>query len=250
MENMGADQGQDWQLSIASALEWWRDAGVDVELQEAPRDWLARIPAPAAPAPFPFDATAPAAPAIARAPMPDTLAAFEAWRIGADAPDFGWSSRRFAGSGSAVASGLMVLVDMPERDDSDRLLDGAAGRLFDRMLAAVGHSRESVYLAPLCVARPVSGQIPSEVEAGLAEIAWRWVELVAPKRLLLLGNAPSRALAGANVATGRGCLSDVNRENMTMQAVSSYHPRFLLEQPARKADTWIDLQLWAGGIAS
>src|SRR3546814_18228787 len=71
---------------------------------------------------------------------------------------------------------------------------GAAGVLFDRMLAAIGRDRSSVYLAPLCAIRPVSGQIPADLGPPLAEIALHRLALCRPKRLLLMGNAASRAL--------------------------------------------------------
>src|SRR3546814_20516383 len=87
---------------------------------------------------------------------------------------------------------------------------GAAGVLFDRMLAAIGRDRSSVYLAPLCAIRPVSGQIPADLGPPLAEIALHRLALCRPKRLLLMGNAASRALLGVNAAAGRGCLHVLN----------------------------------------
>src|SRR3546814_12343688 len=99
---------------------------------------------------------------------------------------------------------------MPEREDGETLLSGAAGVLFDRMLAAIGRDRSSVYLAPLCAIRPVSGQIPADLGPPLAEIALHRLALCRPKRLLLMGNAASRALLGVNAAAGRGCLHVLN----------------------------------------
>jgi hypothetical protein len=43
---MGADQNIDWRMTAASALEWWRDAGVDALVDEDPRDWTAAPPPP------------------------------------------------------------------------------------------------------------------------------------------------------------------------------------------------------------
>ncbi len=84
---MGREPGSDWHQGIASALSWWRDAGVDTLVEDDARDWLAR--APSGPTP------APAALAVAAAPaeiLPDTLDAFVAWRFGPDAPEAGWMS--------------------------------------------------------------------------------------------------------------------------------------------------------------
>lgn len=234
MVGVGADQNLDWNATIASALDWWREAGVDVELGDAPRDWLAR----AAPVPVANRAAA-GAPAL-----PPTIEAFATWRVGDDAPDAGWGAVRLGAEGPASAD-LMILVEMPERDDAGAgtLLSGACGRLFDRMLGAIGRDRGSVHLAAMTVARPMSGRVPADAVAALAEIARHHVALVAPKRLLLLGNAPSRALLGTDCGTARGALRDVKHDGGTSRAVASFHPRMLIETPAAKAEAWKDLQL-------
>ena len=244
MRGMGADQNLDWNQAAASALEWWRDAGVDTCIDESPRDWLSR----AAPAPI-----APIADAVAA--LPDTLAAFAAWRSGPDAPEADWTGTAIAAQGDP-ASDIMILVDMPERDDAETgvLLSGAAGRLFDRMLAAIGRSRDTVYLASLCTVRPPAGRTPPDAEQRLTELAAHHVALAGPKRLLLMGNAPSRALIGADAARGRGSLRAVNLKagtvTLDVEAVPSFHPRFLLEKPAAKAEAWKDLQMLIGGLGS
>lgn len=252
---MGADQHFDWKNTAASALDWWRDAGVDALIDEAPRDWLA----PAAPAePVRASIRAFAAPEAAPA-LPDTLAAFEAWRTGPDAPEAVWHGRAIGAQGSAAA-GLMIVVDLPEREDAETgmLLSGAAGRLFDRMLAAIGRDRASIYLVPLCAVRPPAGRIDPALDTRLAGIARHHVALAAPKRLLLLGNAPSRALLGSDVVKARGGLRALNQDggNVTegsagageTGAVASFHPRFLIERPAFKAESWKDLQMLIAGL--
>jgi DNA polymerase len=252
---MGADQNIDFRLMAASALEWWRDAGVDMLVDDAPRDWLAP---PAISTPATTDgsiaarpARAPAKPLPAVAPLPTTLEAFEQWRLGPDAPDAGWSETRIGGAGSA-ASGLMVLVEAPEREDeaTGQLLSGAVGTLFDRMLAAIGRDRSSIYLASVAVARPIAGRIPSEAIEELGRIARHHVALVAPIRLLIFGNTASRVICGADVAALRGSLHDVNHGTGKTGVVASFHPRFLLERPAAKAEAWRDLQLLVRGIVA
>lgn len=228
---MGADVGNDWPSSMASALEWWRDAGVDVLVDDEPHDWLAR-PAPKREA-VATEAAVASAPAEA---LPDTLEAFVAWRLGDAAPEAGWLTPRIAPAGPAGAT--MVLIDMPEADDGDSLLAGAPGKLLDRMLAAIGESRDSTYLASLAVARPLTGQIPAEAEPRLAELAAHHVALVAPKRLLLLGQAVKRVFATTNGSGDGNSGRDINLIGGSLEIVASYSPRFLMERPAAKAEAW------------
>ena len=251
---MGVYPQHDWHALAASALDWWRDAGVDVLVDDLPRDWFA---APAAPA------TAPAAvaiasvstlPPMARTALPATLAALIEWRMGAEAPEAGWSGISIAASGPVDAA-VMVLVDCPDREDGPAatMLSGTPGRLFDKMLAAIGLSRDTVHLAAVCARRPAAGRVDPAVEARLADIALHHVRLVAPKRLLLLGNAASRAILGTDAASARGRLRGLNHDdpekNQKIGVVASFHPRFLLEKPALKAEAWKDLQMLIGGLA-
>jgi uracil-DNA glycosylase family 4 len=252
---MGADQNIDWRTAAASALDWWRDAGVDASIDELPRDWLAPVETPK-----PVRRTQAVAEPVATPQLPDTLAAFEAWRTGPDAPEAGWPGQPIAAQGSS-ASDIMVLIDVPEREDAESgtLMSGPAGRLFDRMLAAIGRDRASIYLVPVCATRPTAGRIAPEIEERLNEIVRHHVRLAAPKRLLLLGNAPSRALLGADASRARGGLQVINLNggkgsvggnDVAVQAVASFHPRFLIERPAAKAEAWKDLQMLIGDLAT
>jgi DNA polymerase len=238
---MGADQHIDWAGAAASALDWWREAGVDTLVDETPHAWLAEAAPPRASA-----AAAEAAPAATA--LPATLAEFETWRISAAAPDASWGTP-IAPSGAA-ASGLMVLLDMPEREDTaaGQLLSGEAGRLFDRMLAAIGRDRQSIYLASLAVERPVTGRNAPEAAGALADLARHHVALVRPKRLLVMGDAANRALLGTNAAMSGPILHVVKHDFGQTEAVATFHPRFLLGNPARKARAWRDLQVLIGGI--
>ena len=249
---MGDNSNFDWSAAAVATLEWWELAGVDVLVDEMPRDWLAPpVAPPVIPAPAPVPAmSVPAA-------LPDTLTAFLDWRRGSDAPEGAWSGVHLSASGPADAA-VMILVDCPDRDDAraDCLLSGAVGRLFDRMLAAIGLSREAVHLAAVCAKRPASGRAAREVEERLAELARHHVSLAAPRRLLLLGDAASRAILATDRHAAQGRLHSFNHtsgrsvgvaEGAT-RVVATFHPRFLLEKPMCKADAWRDLRMLIEGM--
>jgi len=243
---MGADQNHDWRASIASALEWWRDAGVDCEIDDLPRDWLARAPAPPVAERLPAQVLETA---VAPPTLPATLDEFAAWRLGPAAPEAGWPGQALGTQGD-VASGLMIVVDMPDREDdaAGSLLSGNAGALFDRMLAAIGRDRQSIYLAALAVKRPPAGRVTEEMSQKLEALIRHHLSLARPKRVLVLGNAASRAITGLDVANARASLREVNHGGGTSEVVASFHPRFLLEKPVAKADAWKDLRVLMGGF--
>ena len=236
---MGADQNIDWHGAAASALDWWRDAGVDVVVEDAAFNWLAPPPAPVVEAralePTP-------------AALPDTLVAFAAWRSGDDAPEAGWGGATIAASGPAGAE-IMVLADCPEQGDRAALMEGDVGRLFDRMLAAIGRTRADVLVASVCTRRPTTGRVPRELLERLGEIARHHVGLAGPKRVLALGDAASRALLGTSAHESRGRLHALNLNGgIKVDVVASHHPRFLLDRPAAKGEAWRDLLMLSEGL--
>jgi len=215
-----------------------------------PRDWFA------ASEPMVVPAATPAPTVVVPSAMPLLLADFLTWRSGAEVPEADWSGVSLAAIGPADAT-VMVLVDCPDRDDGDAgaLLSGGSGRLLDRMLAAIGLARDAVHVAAVCAKRPTAGRIQSEVEDRLAEIAKHHIGLVAPRQLLLLGNAASRAILGTELQAARGRLHRFNHKTAqtgtgdasdVTTVVASYHPRFLIEKPAAKAEAWKDLQMLMG----
>jgi DNA polymerase len=248
---MGADQNLDWGAVTASALEWWRDAGVDVVVGDEPVNWLeAKNFVPDAPAPS-GDAARPAAPSTlaSTAALPDKLADFVTWRIGHEAPDAVWSGEAIGWAGPDQPE-LMVLVDCPERDDRGQLLGGDVGRLFDNMLRSIGRTRADVLLASVCVRRPTTGRVPRDLEQRLGEVTRHHLSLAAPKALLVLGDAATRAVLATNVAQARERLHAFNhRDGTSTHVVASHHPRVLLDRPACKSEAWKDLILLNNGLA-
>ena len=243
---MGAQALHDWNEEAANMLQWWSDAGVDTLVEDDPRDWLARVEIAAAvtETPPPPSATAASAPDA----LPDTLEAFAAWRTGDQAPEAGWHMPLAIPQNIADAK-LMVIFDLPEGEagESDRFLDEASSRLFDRMLVAVGLKREEVAITGLALARPATGQVPAADIGRLGEITRHHIALIAPQRVLLMGEAVNRALFGAESGTNRGLLHVINHQGRQFRTIASYHPRFLIKRPVAKGDSWKHLQLLFGG---
>jgi uracil-DNA glycosylase len=216
----------------ASTLSWWEEAGVDTIVGEEPHAWLE--PKAKAAADAPVAAPPPDA-------LPATIEAFHAWLASSDQLPFASPGATRAAPTGDPAAPLMVLTDLPSEDGG--LISGAAGLLFDKMLAAMQLSRDAIYLAPLSPIRPPAGRIgPAEV-AALAEIARHHVGLVAPSALLLFGDTCGKALLGSAVAGARGRWHALQTAAGPIRTLATIRPEKLVDQPGLKKFVWDDLQM-------
>ena len=146
------------------------------------------------------------------------------------------------GVGTQGASWMFV-GEAPGADEDARgePFVGAAGRLLDNMLAALGLSREGdVFIANVLKCWPPSNRAPAPAETDACRpYLDRQIELVAPGLIVALGKSAACTLLGvdAPVASLR---NRVHRYGNTPLVVT-YHPAYLLRTPADKAKAWEDL---------
>lgn len=221
----------------ASALAWWLEMGVDVAVQDSPRDWLQ--PAPAKTPAKAANETV-AAPNVAELSH-QTLAELQDWLASStQLPLASATAQRIMPVGPENAP-IMLLSDAPTLEDfaAGRPIGGDAWTLTERMLAAIGIRPDEAYVAPLsCFYAP--GQRLRDADlAECAEVARRHIALAKPRRLLLFGDAPARALLGKPLASARGHLHKIDG----VPAVVTFHPRHLLKRTSDKALAWRDLLL-------
>ena len=238
---MGGDIDRIGTAEAASALAWWLEAGVDIAIQEDPRDWLKGETAP--PPPAQPDEPQPAA----EAPLPESLDLFRDWLVKDSAlPLASAAAGRVLPRGAEDAP-VMLLADAPTGEDAaaDRPIAGDAWELTIRMLAAIGIAADDAYVANIsCFHAPGRRLSADELEA-CATIARRHIALARPKRLLLLGEGPARAMFGKPLPAARGHVHTIEG----VRTVATFGPRFLLNRPADKALAWRDLLLLMEGSA-
>ena len=217
-----------------SALAWWLDAGVDVAVQEEPRDWLK--PAP------PRSAAVDVAPVANVAEVShETLAELQQWLASsAQLPLASATAKRILPHGPENAA-IMLLSDAPALEDAaaGQPIGGEAWALARKMLAAIGMTEEEAYSASLsCVHAPGARMSEKEREA-CAEVARHHIRIAKPQRLLLLGDGPCVALLGKRLVEARGHVHKIEG----VRTVATFHPRQLINQPSNKARAWKDLLL-------
>ncbi|MCC6007701.1 MAG: uracil-DNA glycosylase, partial [Rhodobacteraceae bacterium] len=142
---------------------------------------------------------------------------------------------------------VMIVGEAPGREEDleGRPFVGRAGRLLDRMFAAIGlgraaeEPRDALYITNVMPWRP-----PGNRDPGPAEIAMmrpfldRHITLAAPRLLVPMGNTPCLALLGRKgILRMRGTWAEV----AGLPALPMTHPAYLLRNPGAKREAWADL---------
>jgi DNA polymerase len=241
----------------ASLLGWWLDAGVDVGIVEEPRNWLrakeiASPPPPAEqiwaglaadPAALPSHPHSPPSPSTSRS-MPATLEAYHHWLAeSAELPLFRAGAGRALPHGAQGAEIMLVAgIPSPEEAAEGKPIGGAAWQLTVRMLQAIGLVPDQAYVAALtCFSGAGSRLTPAEQDRCRENLLHQ-IRLVAPRRLLLLGEGPARLLLGTGLLAARG---KVHRM-AGIPAVVTFPPSHLLGRSGDKPLAWRDLLLLMG----
>lgn len=128
-----------------------------------------------------------------------------------------------------------------DEDEQGEPFVGAAGKLLDSMLAAIGCRRgREVYIANVVKCRPPGNRTPTHDEAAAcAGFLDRQIELIGPRLIVALGKVAATRLLGteASIASLRGRVHHYRG----VPVVVTYHPAYLLRTLPEKAKAWEDL---------
>jgi DNA polymerase len=219
---------------LSGLLEWWAEAGVDIAVAEEPRNWLK----PTAKA-----IATPETGAVTNVAEPshETLAELRDWLASSvQLPLASATAKRILPHGPEDAE-IMLLSDAPALEDfaSGQPIGGEAWKLAEKMLASIGIQSGHAYSASLSCFHAPGARMSEEDRAACAEIARKHIALAKPKRLLLFGDGPSRALLGQPLPSARRHAYKVEG----VRTVATFHPRWLLQRPSDKSKAWADLLL-------
>lgn len=139
-------------------------------------------------------------------------------------------------------NGLLIMTDLPSSDDdlSGTVLSGQAGELTDKMLAAVGMSRENVSIIPLIFWQTPGGRSPSREELDLSlPFVNRAIEMLKPKVIITFGTLATREIAKTDLTSAHGTEISTDKG---YTIIPMYHPNYLILKPSAKKDVWSALQ--------
>ena len=153
------------------------------------------------------------------------------------------------GTGSRTAD-LMFVGEAPgaKEDETGIPFVGAAGKLLDKYLEAVGICREQVYIANILKCRPPDNRdpLPEEQDACIGYLREQ-VRLIRPKIIVCLGRISAMRLIKPDFRITKEHSTFFKKNDYTMTAV--FHPAALLRDPAKKEAMYTDMKAIAAFIA-
>ncbi|ABI55906.1 uracil-DNA glycosylase [Alkalilimnicola ehrlichii MLHE-1] len=148
------------------------------------------------------------------------------------------------GVGSRQAD-LVLVGEGPgaEEDKRGEPFVGQAGRLLDRMLAAIGLDRSRVYICNVVKCRPPRNRDPRPEEvAACRPYLERQLTLLEPRLIVALGRVSAHQLLNVTTPLGRLRGGLHRYAPVDVPLLATYHPAYLLRNPADKARAWEDLK--------
>ncbi len=148
---------------------------------------------------------------------------------------------------------IMLVGEAPGREEDIEGLPfvGRSGKLLDRMIAAIGLDRSSVYIANVIPWRPPGNRTPTPQETQIClPFIQRQIELVNPDVLVTLGNPSTQTLLQTRegIMKTRGRWFDYDSGTRVIRALATFHPAYLLRSPSYKRLAWQDLRAIAKAL--
>ena len=147
------------------------------------------------------------------------------------------------GEGNLDAS-LMFVGEGPgaDEDAKGRPFVGAAGKLLDKIIVAMGMHREEVYIGNVVKCRPPANRLPEkdEMDSCLPYLE-RQIKAIDPAIIVLLGSTAYKAIikdSREGITKARGQVIELDGRIY----IPTFHPAALLRDPSKKKDVWADMK--------
>ena len=163
-----------------------------------------------------------------------------------DACDLKNHANQLVFSDGNFRSKIMLVGEGPgqKEDEIGKPFMGDAGKLLNKMLAAIDIKRESIYITNVVNYRPPNNRKPTTAEINkYSKFLYEHISIINPKILIIMGGTAMEALIGNNfkISKERGIWKDVIIKGKTYLSIVTFHPAYLLRQPDQKRYSWICL---------
>jgi DNA polymerase len=141
-------------------------------------------------------------------------------------------------------SGLCFVGEGPgaDEDAQGEPFVGAAGQLLDKMISAMGLSRDEVYVCNIVKCRPPNNRRPTPVEMQTCSpYLKRQLQLLEPRVIVALGGTAVTGLLGLTDGITR-LRGRFRLYEGRIAVMPTFHPAYLLRNPAAKREVWNDLR--------
>ena len=164
-----------------------------------------------------------------------------------DACDLKNHANQLVFSDGNFRSKIMLVGEGPgqKEDEIGKPFMGDAGKLLNKMLAAIDIKRESIYITNVVNYRPPNNRKPTTAEINkYSKFLYEHISIINPKILIIMGGTAMEALIGNNfkISKERGIWKDVIIKGKTYLSIVTFHPAYLLRQSDQKKYSWIDLK--------
>lgn len=150
--------------------------------------------------------------------------------------------RTVPGQGNARPE-IMFVGEGPGADEDRQGLAfvGRAGSLLTQMIAAMGLTREDVFIGNVVKCRPPDNRppLPDEMAACMPYLREQ-IDVLKPRVIVALGGTAVKGLLG--IETG---ITRIRGQWLSFEGVPTmptFHPAYLLRNQSAKKDAWADLQ--------
>jgi uracil-DNA glycosylase len=153
-------------------------------------------------------------------------------------------TRKVPGKGNQEAD-LMIIGEAPGHDEDLQGLPfvGRAGQLLDRMLQAIELDPQQVYITNILKCRPPNNRDPhSEEISACSQFLNAQIKQVKPKVIFSVGRISAQNLLQQQSPLGRLRGKQYTLPDTDIPLLVTYHPAYLLRNPAEKAKVWQDLK--------
>jgi uracil-DNA glycosylase family 4 len=147
------------------------------------------------------------------------------------------------GVGNPTAS-LMFVGEAPGGDEDIQGIPfvGRAGQLLTKIIEAIDLKRDDVYIANVIKCRPPQNRNPEPDEVNTCNpFLFRQIDIIKPKVIVALGKFAAQTLLETlePISRLRGRVYDYRGAKL----IPTFHPAYLLREPASKREVWEDMKL-------